>query len=186
MPRPGISDDEREQIRAGHAAGKSCNEIARELGRSASTVSRAARDLGLSWDASRSAAATEAKQASNRARRARLVQRMYDRADKIMDRLEADQFKLVGVSKDGLAHTNVIDADAIPGAEERALFGMVVNALNGAARLEAVDAADSGAAEGKGILGQLDTALQGMYAQLSHAGSTPTAQQVEAELEAEQ
>lgn len=186
MPRPGITDDERQAIRDGHAAGKSCNEIARELERSASTVSRAARELGLSWDTSRSAAATEAKQASNRARRARLVARMYDRADAIMDRLEADQFKLVGVSKDGLAHTNLIDSDAIPGAEERALFGMVVNALNGAARLEAVDAADAGATEGKGILGRLDEALQATYAQLSHTGNTPTAQAVEAELESEQ
>lgn len=186
MPRPGITDDERDLIRAGHAAGKSCNELARELGRSASTVSRAARELGLAWDASRTAGATEAKQATNKARRARLVSRMYDRADTIMDRLEAEQFKLVGVNKEGYAHTNVIDADAIPGTEERALFGMVANALNTAARLEAVDATENGASEGRGILGKLDEALAGAYAQLSHAGSTPTAQQVEAELEAGQ
>jgi transposase-like protein len=183
MPgRPGLTDSEQRYIRERHEAGDSCNAIARTLGRSASTVSRYAREAGLSWDSSRTAPATEAKQASNRERRARLVSRLYDRADKIMDRLEAEQFKLVGLDKDGYARTNVVDADAIPGAEERALTGMVVNALVAAARLEQVDAGQAGNAEAKGILGNLADALQSAYGQLAHT-STPTADATREELE---
>lgn len=175
MPRGhGLTPDELDRIKAGHAAGKSCNAIARELGRSPSSVSKYARDLGLSWADKRPQAATAAKQADNRARRAALVSRLYDRAERIMDRLEAPHFKLVGMDKSGNAVTTLIDPDAIPGTEERALTGMAVNTLVAAARLEAVDAAHTGQGEARGILGALDTALQAAYGQLSHT-STPTA-----------
>lgn len=184
MPNPNpVTPDEVDRIKALHAAGKSCNGIARELGRAPSTVATHARALGLSWDAGRTAAATEAKVASNRDRRAKLISRLYDRADKIMDRLDAETFKYVGLDKDGRARTNVIDADAIPGSEERALFGMVHNALATAARMEAVDAGMAGNTEARGILGNLSDALQHAYGQLSHAGGTPTADDLERELD---
>jgi DNA-binding CsgD family transcriptional regulator len=183
MPRGhGLTDAELDRIKAGHAAGKSCNAIARDLERSPSTVSKYARELGLTWATERTAAATEAKQAGNRERRAALVARLYGRAERIMDRLEAPQFKLIGMTKEGSAITNHIDADAIPGAEERALSGMVVNTLVAAARLEAVDAAHTGQGEARGILGALDQALQSAYGQLAHT-STPTADATRDDLE---
>jgi hypothetical protein len=181
-----LTPAELDRIRAGHAAGKSLRAIAADLGRSPSAVGRYARDMGLAWGTERTAAATAAKQASNRERRAELVTRLYDRADKIMNRLDAPQFKLVGLDKDGYARTNRVDADAIPGAEERALTGMVVNLLAGAARLEAVDAQGNGAAEAKGILGALSESLQAAYGQLSHTGGTPTSDAVRAGLDADE
>lgn len=164
---------ELDAIKAGHAAGKSLREIAAELGRSASATGKHARAMGLGWDASRTAAATEAKQASNRERRAALVGRLYGRAERIMDRLEADHYKVVGMDKDGYARTNRVDADAIPAHDERALSGIVVNLLAGAARLEAVDATHAGAAEARGIIGALQDGLQAAYGQLAHTGELP-------------
>jgi len=176
-----LTATELDTIRTRHAEGKSLRSIAVELGRAPTTIGTHAKRMGLSWDAGRTAAATEAKQASNRERRARLIARLYDRADKIMDRLEAAEFKLVGMDKDGYARTNLVAADAIPGAEERALSGMVVNMLAGAARLEAVDQGANGAERAKGILGAFAVDLQAAYGQLSHTGSSPTAQAVLAE-----
>jgi DNA-binding CsgD family transcriptional regulator len=180
---PGLTDAERARIATLHATGKSCNAIARELGRSASTISRYARDNNLEWGITRTAAAVQANVATNRERRGRLVSRLYDRADKIMDRLDKEQFKLVGLDKDGYARTNIIEADAIPGAEERALTGMVVNLLAGAARMEAVDAGQAGNAHARGILGALQDSLQSAYGQLAHTGGTPTALGLQDELD---
>lgn len=164
----------RDRIREMHAAGQSCNAIARELGVAASTVSRHARAMGLTWGAERTAAATEAKQASNREKRAATIARLYARATTILDRLEADRFKVVGFTKEGNAIVTSIDGDAIPGQEERALSGMVVNLLVAAAKLEQVDAAHTDVGTTKGILGNLADALQSAYGQLSHT-DTPTA-----------
>lgn len=169
-----LTDHERERIRELHDQGKSLTGIARELGRAKSTVGKAADAMGLSWDTSRTAPATQVKQASNRERRATAVQRLYTRAERILDRLDADVFKAVGFSKDGYAKVTEIAADAIPGAEERALAGMAVNLLNAAARLEAVDAGHTDNTEAKGILGRLDEAMQAAYGQLSHTSSAST------------
>lgn len=179
-----MTDTELEQVRKDHAAGKSLTACARDLGRSKSTVRRAGLRMGLSWGAAseQTAAASAVRQASNRDRRQALVSRMYGRAEKIMDRLEADQFKLTVTDSFGAAHVNNVPADAIPGHEERALFGMAINALAAAAKLEAVDAADNGAADAKGILGNLADALQSAYGQLAHTGGTATTEEVEREL----
>ena len=61
MPAPApLSDEERQQIRDLHAAGHGCNAIARQLGRDRSTISRAANDMGLTFDRARTRAATAA------------------------------------------------------------------------------------------------------------------------------
>ena len=168
MPAPNpLTPTERERIRELHTAGQACNAIARELGRSPSTVSRAAKAMGLTWDATSTAAATERKQASNRDRRAASIGRLYDQADRLLDRLDKPTYKLVGMDKDGYARTNVIDQDAIPAADVRALHASAVNLLNTAARLEAVDAGHTNAGEARGILGALDDALQAAYGSLA-------------------
>lgn len=171
-----LTDADRERIRELHAAGESCNAIARQLERSPSTISRAAAKLGLAWATEQTEQATRVKQASNRDRRAESVRRLYDRAAVILDRLEARQFKVVGFDREGRARVTHIDGDAIPGAEERALSGMAVNLLVAAARLEAVDRDHGDVTEAKGILGALQDSLAAAYGQLAHAGTTPTSQ----------
>lgn len=179
-----MTDAELEQVRRDHAAGKSLTATARDLGRSKSTVRQAGMRMGLSWSTGndRTAAASAVRQQTNRDRRQALVARMYGRAERIMDRLEADQFKLTVTDSFGAAHVNNVPADAIPGHEERALFGMAINALAAAAKLEAVDAADNGAEAARGILGNLSDALQAAYGQLAHTGGTATTEAVEREL----
>lgn len=56
MPRP-ITDADRERVRELHVQGKTRNDIAREIGRAPSTVSKPARALGLPFDRSKTAAA---------------------------------------------------------------------------------------------------------------------------------
>lgn len=180
-----LTPAELDRIRALHARGLSCRAIAKDIRRSTNAVANNARAMGLAFDASRTAAATEAKQASNRERRAALVHRLYDRADAIMTRLEADQFKVTATDTHGNAVTTPVAADAIPGHEERALTGMVVNLLAGAARLEAVDAGHTGDAQARGILGALQDSLQAAYGQLAHTGGTATAEAIERELDGE-
>lgn len=177
-PAP-VTEDERQRMRDMHAAGQSLTAISKALGRSKATVGKHCAAMGLQFDTSRTAPATEVKVASNRERRARSISRLYDRVDKIMDRLEADQFKAVGFSREGYAVVTPIDADAIPATDERALLGMAVNALNGAARLEAVDVSHNDRSEAKGMLGALMAGFQQSYAQLSHAGGTPAARLAE-------
>lgn len=165
---PPMSAAEHERVRQLHAEGSSLSAIARELGRSPSTISRWAKAQGLSWDAAQTAQATHVKQTSNRDRRAQTIGRLYDRAAVILDRLEAKQFKVVGFDRNGRAKVTHIDSDAIPGNEERALSGMAVNLLVAAARLEAVDAGHANTAEAKGILGGLQDALAAAYGSLAH------------------
>jgi transposase-like protein len=80
VPSP-IGDDDREQVRRLHTQGKSRNEIARTIGRSASTVSKIARELGLGFPGgARVAAATEARRADAAARRELLADEALDGA----------------------------------------------------------------------------------------------------------
>ncbi|MGW7413419.1 helix-turn-helix domain-containing protein [Streptomyces sp. NPDC054863] len=76
-----ITDRDREQVRQLHAEGKSRNRIARELGRSAATVSKIARSEGLAFSGgARVAAATEARRADAAARRELLAYEALDGA----------------------------------------------------------------------------------------------------------
>lgn len=80
MGKP-IRDRDREQVRRLHAEGKSRNEIARQAGRSAATVSKIARELGLAFSGgARVAAATEARRADAAARRELLADEALDGA----------------------------------------------------------------------------------------------------------
>ncbi|MCI2424110.1 helix-turn-helix domain-containing protein [Saccharopolyspora sp. K220] len=91
-----------------HAQGKTRNDIAREIGRSPSTVSRLAHAAGLSFDRSKTAAATQAKQRDNAARRADLVRRLYGRGEANLGRLEAPRYKFTTATVNGI-ETKVLD-----------------------------------------------------------------------------
>ena len=76
-----ITDRDRKQVHRLHAAGKSRNAIAREIKRSASTVSKIAESLGLTFaGGARVAAATEARRADAAARRELLADEALDGA----------------------------------------------------------------------------------------------------------
>lgn len=85
---PAVTDADREQVQALHAEGLSRNEIARRIGRSGRTVSRIADDLGLDFErGERTRAATEAKKADAKARRAQLALDLLDDAARLREQL---------------------------------------------------------------------------------------------------
>jgi phosphoglycolate phosphatase-like HAD superfamily hydrolase len=79
-----VSEEERETLRRLHAEGKGRNEIARQLGRSAGTVTNIASELGLSFDRSATKKASEARAAYAEERRLELIGKGFDKADDML------------------------------------------------------------------------------------------------------
>lgn len=78
-----ITDKDRAAVRRLHAEGKSRNEIARELNRSPSTVSKLAREEGLTFDrAAEVATATAVRKADLDARRTAMAETLQDVAER--------------------------------------------------------------------------------------------------------
>lgn len=82
-----ITDEDRRRVAELHAAGASRNAIAEAIGRSGASVSKIAKELELSFDRSAVKAATEAKVADAKARRAALMLDLLDDAQKLRQRL---------------------------------------------------------------------------------------------------
>jgi hypothetical protein len=155
VPRNLITDADRDRVRELHAEGKTRNEIARALGRAPSTVTGIAHALGLSFDRAKTAAATHARQVDNRARRTEIVARLYDRAEQILGRLEAERYTFTATTVNGIESKTL---DHVPAPDEKALASAMSTHLGAAARLEQVDA-DKGSEGAKSMLGGLAVAL---------------------------
>jgi hypothetical protein len=86
---PPITEAERRRIADLHAAGKSRNAIATDLGRSGRTISKicAEHDPPLTFERTRTAAATAAKKADGAARRAQLQLDALDSAGRLMGQM---------------------------------------------------------------------------------------------------
>lgn len=130
-----------------HAQGLSLHAIAKEMGRTKSTISRHGKMLGLDWDRSATAAATKAVQIDGRARRAAIVARMYDRIEHLQDRLEAPTFQTV---MRGIEGDQPQDLSFVPAADEQRLADTVARYATAATRIEAADA--TGADTTRGLL----------------------------------
>ncbi|MFF3622344.1 helix-turn-helix domain-containing protein [Streptomyces sp. NPDC002467] len=153
-----VTDADREQVRALHAQGLGRNEIARRLNRGSRTISVIAEELGLTFDRTATAVATEARKADARARRVALVERAYARAEKIYSRLEADEttgYRFTSPTVNGIESKTL---DHVPAQDERALAMAAGQHLSHAAKLEAIDAG-AGHEEDRGILAGLAKAL---------------------------
>jgi len=72
-----------------HAAGLSLRVCATRMGRSTSGVSDHAKRIGLSWDRSKTKAATDARVADNKARRAALESTLLVKADQLIAQIDA-------------------------------------------------------------------------------------------------
>lgn len=133
-------------------AGKSCNSIAKELGVSVSTISGWAKREGLSFDQSATEDAVRVRRNSRAARRAEIIDRLYDRTEALLDRLEGETFEtLVPV---GMGEMATKDLNYVPTADEKNLATSMNIYLERAARLELVDDGD-GVAEADSMLGRL-------------------------------
>jgi len=120
-----------------HAAGKSCNAIAKELGFSVSTIHRWAKREGLSFDRSKTAAAVAAHRIDRAATRADIIDRMYIRSQTVLQRLEADTYSY-RMAIPGQASEQVEDS-APPASDEKSLAAALGIYVTQATRLESVD-----------------------------------------------
>lgn len=84
-----ITDAERQRITELHAAGKTRNDIAADLGRAPSVVSKVASQLGLSFDRSATKAAVEAHAVDAKAKRAALLANLLDDAARLREQIWA-------------------------------------------------------------------------------------------------
>lgn len=157
-----VTDETRQQVRELHAEGLGRNEIARRLDRSPRTISVLCAELGLTFDRTATAVATEARKIDAKARRLALIERAYTRAEHLFARLEAadqDGFTYTATSGAGI---QTVRLDHVPGIEEKALAGSISQYLSTAARLEAIDA-DSGVEAAQSMLGSLAAGLTAAY-----------------------
>ena len=150
-----LTADERARIEAAIRSGKSRNEVAREFGRAAGTVTAIANEAGLSFDRAPVAAAIEARLVDHKARRLALVEALYDDADWMRQKLR-ERHTVHGFTKDGEFVTGEIE---LPTAGDmRAYMTAVGIALDKALVLERADAGHDGQA--KGLLERLVEGLE--------------------------
>ncbi|MDN5380717.1 helix-turn-helix domain-containing protein [Streptomyces sp. LB8] len=164
MARP-ITDHDREQVRALHAAGKSRNEIARLLRRSPSTVSKIAAsfDPPLSFDrAADVATATQVRQADLAARRATLALALQADAERMREQLFAPCTVGEFAGRDGDWHETHLDRPRF--ADQRQIIGAVQTAVSTSLRLAPAEGGEN-AEQVRSMLGQLGEALQQAAAQ---------------------
>ncbi len=150
-----ITPDEEQQIRTLHAQDIACKEIARRLGRSPSTISKAAKRLGLLFDRARTQQATQAKRVDAKARRAQLSLDLLDDAARLRRRLWQPSVQVFPSGK-GPARVTL---DLPPAKDARDFVLAVHTAIRGHADLERLDS-DTGADAARSMLGQLGEALQ--------------------------
>lgn len=132
-------------------SGLSCNAIARELGVSPSTISGWAKREGISFDRKKTAKAVAAQRIDRAAVRADIIDRLYQRTQRVMTRLEADQYLHRMATADGV---KTFRDEFPPALDEKNLAGSIGIYLDKATRLELIDG-DQGESSVKSMLAEL-------------------------------
>lgn len=160
---PPLTDAELARIRTLHAAGTSRNDMARILGRSGSTISKAAEQMGLSFDREMVKAATAARVADARARRADIMHKLLDDADRLRGQIwEPHEYRAHG-GRDFVEQRWTQPEPT--SADKHKLMMATSAALTSSMRLDLHDV-DSGASTAKSMLGALAAGLGVAAAQL--------------------
>ncbi|MFE6103196.1 helix-turn-helix domain-containing protein [Streptomyces laurentii] len=153
---PRVTDEERAEIRRLHAEGHGRNEIARRLGRGQRTISVQVDAMGLSFDRTATAVATEARVIDGRARRARILEGLYEVAEAELGYLRrSSPYPLVEVSAGQAVR---FEAERLPAQDRRALITGISTAMTAASRLEAMEG-DPGIADAASLLTSLGKAF---------------------------
>lgn len=158
MGRP-IDDNDRRRVRELHAAGKSRNDIAREIRRSPSTVSKiaAACEPPLSFDrAAEVAAATAVRTADLADRRAALARTLHNDAERLRAQLWQPTVYGEFAGKDGKWQQIHLDQPRF--ADQRQIIGATATAIQQSLRLAPVEGGE-GSEQVRSMLGALGDAL---------------------------
>lgn len=152
----GKTFDQGERARELFDEGMSCNGIAKELDVAASTISNWAKAEGLSFDRKQTAKAVAAHRIDRAAARADIIDRLYQRSQKVLARLEADTYVYyVAVPGEG---TERVEDDDPPAIDEKNLASAIGIYLDKASRLELVDG-DAGEDAARSMLAELGAFL---------------------------
>lgn len=139
-----VTDEDRQRVAELHAEGLNRNAIAREIGRSGSTVSKIAVELGLSFDRTAVKAATEARVADAKARRAALMNELLDDAEKLRQQLFAPTTIHSFGGKDHTYNSRSVDQPLFK--DQRDIVQAVNTAISASLRLDLHDADNQGLA----------------------------------------
>ena len=150
---------ERNELRRLHAQGKSRNDIATTMKRSTRTISVYAEQMGLGFDRTATAAATEARMQDFKARRAAIIEELYGLAEDDLAYLKGGEYELIEVSSGSAVEYK---PTRLPAQDRRALVQSISSAMTTANRMEAIDNTN-GVDEGISLLGQLATGLTAAY-----------------------
>ncbi|CAL9529549.1 helix-turn-helix domain-containing protein [Streptomyces sp. enrichment culture] len=156
-----ITNKDRAAVKRLHAQGKSRNDIARAINRSPSTVSKLARELGLTFERGHEVeAATIARKADLAERRAKFAEALQDAAERELGKLTAPTLYFEWGGKDH-RYAEKWQDEPTP-ADRRAIMGVISTALDRSLRL--VPPKDDGAAESRSVIGDLMAGLARDYA----------------------
>lgn len=160
--REPITTDDRNDVRRLHAEGKSRNQIARQIGRSGSTVTKIARDLGLSFERGPEVvAATEARRIDLAARRQQLAETLHQDAERL--RAQLWEPCIVGAfgGKDNIWSEQALDKPTF--GDQRQILAAAGAAVDKSLRLAPAEGGE-GADDVRSMLGTLGSALVGAFA----------------------
>ncbi|WP_433793951.1 helix-turn-helix domain-containing protein [Actinoplanes sp. CA-252034] len=151
---PPITAEERQRVAKLHAEGRSRNAIATELGRSGRTISKicSEHDPPLTFERTRTAAATAAKKVDGAARRAQFQLDALDAAGRLMGQMFAPSkvFNFGGKEND----YNEVTHDEPPFRDKRDIASAIQALANTALKLAEYDKA-TGNEDEKSMLGDL-------------------------------
>lgn len=157
---PPITDHDRQRVRALHAAGWTRNDIAKELGRSGSTISKIAAELGLGFDRKSVAAATEARRVDAKARRVALMHDLLDDANRLRKQMWTPCTIHAFGGRDNVYNSKKVDQP--PFREQRDIMYAAGIAIEKSLRLDDHDG-DAGADDAKSMIGALAAGLTEAY-----------------------
>lgn len=159
MPGIPLPAEKREAVLAAiRAGGKSLNQIAKDCGVAKATVSKIAKEAGLTdaFDRSRTEAATKAHAIDARARREALKDKLIEDAERLRQRAW-ERYEVVVDNRQLGPQTMTLDLP--PAQDVRAFYAAIGLAIDKHCRLEQYDTTDS-AADAKSFLGDLAEALE--------------------------
>lgn len=105
-----IPDEKRQAIRADIEAGNTRNDVARKHGVSSSTVTKVAKEFGLTFDRSATRAATEARRADLAARRAEVSAEFLRRAREALAQMDQPHLAFSFGGKDNTYNEKRLDS----------------------------------------------------------------------------
>lgn len=132
------------------------NQIARDCGVSTATVSRIAKAAGLEFDRSQTRAATSAREVDLAALRTRLAEKMADRSERMLDRLDSPYLVYNFGGKDNTYEEHTLDSP--PVEVERNAVATAGIAFDKLTRI--VERDSSGTDDAVGMLGALADGLR--------------------------